>query len=57
MARDLQRTRQVIVRTGAPIDRLVMLERIELFDENGDPFSPGSGGAGSIGPGERRQGR
>jgi hypothetical protein len=50
MATSLQRTRQVVVLSGAPIDKLVTLERMELFDENGNAYSPSGGGSGPAGP-------
>src|SRR5262245_14546244 len=51
MGVSLQKTKQVIVQSGAPMDKLVTLERLEYFDVNGDPYSPGGGGSeGPPGP-------
>jgi Collagen triple helix repeat (20 copies) len=50
MPTSLQRTRQIVVQAAAPVDKLVTLERVELYDENGNPYSPGSGGSGGTGP-------
>src|SRR5579862_4701604 len=50
-SKSLQRTRQVVVLAGEPVDKLVTLERMELFDEDGNPYSPGGGsGTGPPGP-------
>jgi Collagen triple helix repeat (20 copies) len=46
----LQKTRQAVVVVGEEVDPLITLERLELFDESGNPYSPGTGGTGGVGP-------
>ena len=45
-----QKIRQVIVAEGEPLDDFLVAEKMEFFDEDGNPFELGQGGSGSVGP-------